>query len=62
MKHVYINVRVPVALAQALDKLAEAEAKRTGLTVTRSSLIRRALDQDIAKRSPAEKAGKDGAA
>lgn len=60
MKHAYINIRVPAELAQALDRLAEAEAKRTGLNVTRSELIRRAIIDDLAKRAPEAK--KDGAA
>jgi metal-responsive CopG/Arc/MetJ family transcriptional regulator len=57
MKHVYINIRVPAELAQALDRLAEAEAKRPGLNVTRSELIRRAINEDLAKRAPEEKKG-----
>lgn len=57
MQHAYVSLRIPAELAADLDRLAEAEAKRTGLNVTRSELIRRAIIDDLAKRAPEEKKG-----
>lgn len=54
MDHVYINFRAPAELVQKLDELAEAEARRTGLPVGRSALIRRALEEDLERRKQAE--------
>lgn len=54
MDHVYINFRAPAELVQNLDELAEAEARRTGLPVGRSALIRRALEEDLERRKQAE--------
>lgn len=61
MQFANINIRVPVALVQAIDQLVEEEAKRTGLRVDRSSIVRRALTEDIERRKQAaSKEGRDG--
>ena len=57
MKQVYINFRAPVELIARLDAMAEAEAKRTGLPVGRSAMIRRALERDLERRKAEEKKG-----
>ena len=54
MQFANINIRVPVALVQAIDQLVEDEAKRTGLRVDRSSIVRRAITEDIERRKQAE--------
>lgn len=59
MDHVYINFRAPADLVARIDELAEAEAKRTGLQVKRSAIIRRALEADLERRRQAEQQ-KDG--
>lgn len=61
MEHVYINFRAPADLVQKLDELAEAEARRTGLPVGRSALIRRALEQDLERRKQADEHKEGGA-
>ena len=50
MKHTNITIRVPVALVEALDRLAQAESERTGLRIDRSNLVRRAITEDIERR------------
>jgi predicted transcriptional regulator len=61
MNYVYINFRAPADLVARIDELAEAEAKRTGLPVHRSAIIRRALEADLERRRQAEqKEGGDG--
>lgn len=50
MKHTNITIRVPVALVEALDRLAQAESERTGLRIDRSNLVRRAITKDIERR------------
>jgi hypothetical protein len=42
-----VTLRVPLELVKQLDQIVELEAKRTGLRVDRSSIIRRALTQHI---------------
>lgn len=50
MDYTNLTIRVPVALAEALDKLAADEAERTGLRVDRSSVVRRAITEDLERR------------
>lgn len=49
-EHTNITVRVPRELRDLLQQLAEAESKRTGLRVDISSVVRRALMEDLSKR------------
>lgn len=61
MKHTNITIRVPVALVEALDRLAQAESERTGLRIDRSNLVRRAITEDIERRKvQPKKEGGDG--
>lgn len=61
MSHKYINFRAPKALVDAIDELAQLEAKRTGLPVDRSGIIRRALEQDLERRKKTDhKEGRAG--
>lgn len=53
-EHTNITVRVPRELRDMLQALAEAESKRTGLRVDISSVVRRALMEDLAKRGAVE--------
>lgn len=50
MEYTNITVRVPVELTEALDQLALDETKRTGLRVDRSSVVRRAIVEDLERR------------
>lgn len=54
MQHTNITIRVPVPLVAAIDRLAQDEAERTGLRVDRSSIVRRALTEDLERRKQAE--------
>ena len=54
MDYITITIRVPTTLVQGIDQLVEDEAKRTGLRVDRSSVVRRALIEDLARRNQAE--------
>lgn len=54
MQHTNITIRVPVPLVEAIDQLALDEAERTGLRVDRSSVVRRALTEDLERRKQAE--------
>ena len=49
-----IVARVPGALLQELKRIAEQETKKTGFRVDVSSIVRRALTQDIEARKKAE--------
>lgn len=60
MQHTNITIRVPVALVEAIDQLAQDEAERTGLRVDRSSIVRRALTEDLERRKQGEQ--KEGGA
>lgn len=42
-----INIRLPIEVIEKLDGIARAETVRTGFTVTRSDIVRRALVQAV---------------
>lgn len=44
----YLSIRAPKSLVDRLDQLARDEAARTGLTVKRSAIVRRALEREVA--------------
>jgi hypothetical protein len=45
-----ISVRFTADIVEAIDQLARMESDRTGLPVDRSGIVRRALEQDLARR------------
>lgn len=49
-----LTVRLPQDLAEGLDLLAAHETARTGLPVTPSALVRRALARELAAAAPVE--------
>ena len=49
-----ISVRFTAEIAEAIDRLARLETERTGLPVDRSGIVRRALEQDLARREQAQ--------
>lgn len=55
-----VTFRAPTRLIEQIDDLASLESSRTGLRVDRSSIIRRALERDLAqhKAETKQKAGK----
>ena len=55
-----ISVRFTADIVEAIDRLARLEAERTGLSVDRSSIVRRALEQDLARREAEQKKGGAG--
>jgi Arc/MetJ-type ribon-helix-helix transcriptional regulator len=55
-----ISVRFTAEMVESIDRLAQLETKRTGLPVDRSGIVRRALEEDLARREAEQK--KDGAA
>lgn len=55
-----ISVRFTADIVEAIDQLARMESDRTGLPVDRSGIVRRALEQDLARRK-AEKKQEGGA-
>ena len=56
-----ISVRFTADIVEAIDQLARLESERTGLPVDRSGIVRRALEQDLARREAEEKKGGAGA-
>lgn len=52
-----IGVRCPADIVEAIDRLARLESERTGLPVDRSGIVRRALEQDLARREAEQKKG-----
>jgi predicted transcriptional regulator len=44
-----VAFRVPAPLAQALDQIAQREERERGLRVDRSDVLRRALEQEVAR-------------
>lgn len=54
IKYKTISVRFTAEVAEAIDRLARLETERTGLPVDRSGIVRRALEQDLARREAIE--------
>lgn len=57
MRYKFISLRAPAELVEKIDALARAETERTGLPVDRSGIVRRALEQDLARREAEKKGG-----
>jgi Arc/MetJ-type ribon-helix-helix transcriptional regulator len=50
MQHKSLTFKVPVRVIEAIDQAARDASARTGFNVTRSDIIRRALERDLAAR------------
>ena len=53
-KYKIISVRFTADIVDAIDRLARLETERTGLPVDRSGIVRRAIEQDLARREASE--------
>jgi hypothetical protein len=51
VKRRFISFLAPAELVEAIDRMAIAETERTGLPVNRSGIMRRALEEDMKRRS-----------
>lgn len=62
MKHTTISLRLPMELLNQLEAAAEKEAKKTGLSINRSDIARRAIANDplvrLQRKEPAPEAKK----
>lgn len=49
----YLSIRVPKWIVDRLDALTRQESDRTGLSVSRSAVVRRALEREVSNIEPA---------